>query len=212
MIHRTLGMALSVLVFASVLPAQTQEPAAKNTAPLSYGIVVDNSGSYRALLERVINLVRGVANKNSDDDETFLVTFVDASKIVVRQELTSDKHEIVEAAENMFIEGGPSMVLDAVRLSLDYLSANGKSEGRKRTLLLITDGDDRGSSAKIETVINAAKEAKIRIVVVGLTDEKLNTKLLDRLAKESGGTAFYPRTPKDTAAILENVSSAIRGN
>jgi hypothetical protein len=49
------------------------------------------------------------------------------------------------------------MVLDAVRLSLDYLSANAKSEGRKRTLLLITDGDDRGSSAKIETVISAGE-------------------------------------------------------
>ena len=212
MIHRTVSITLTVLVFASMLCAQTREPASKNPGPVSYGIVVDNSGSYRGLLERVINLVGSIASKNSADDETFLVTFVDASKTVVRQELTSDKHEINEAVENMYIEGGPSMVLDAVRLSLDYLSANTKSDGRIRALLLITDGDDRGSSAKIETVISAAKEAKIRIVVVGMTDEKLNTKLLDRLAKESGGSAFYPRTPKETTAVVETVSSAIRGN
>src|SRR5262245_43539692 len=162
MIHRTIAIALTVLVLAFLSSAQTAEPTVKASKPISYGIVVDNSGSYRALLERVINLVRSVADKNSDSDETFLVTFVDASKTVVRQELTSDKREINEAAENMFVQGGPSMILDAVRLSVDYLSANAKTDGRTKVLLLITDGDDRGSSAKIEAVITAAKESKIK--------------------------------------------------
>jgi Mg-chelatase subunit ChlD len=141
------------------------------------------------------------------------VTFVDSAKTVVRQELTRDTTEIVEAAENMFIEGGATAVLDAVRLSLEHLSANGKNEpGRTRALLLITDGDDRGSQAKLETVIAVAKDAKIRIVVVGMTDDKLNTKLLDRLAKETGGAAFYPRTPKDMIQAIDSISLAIRRN
>jgi Mg-chelatase subunit ChlD len=158
-------------------------------------------------------LVRAVAEKNSGGDESFLVTFVDAPKIVVRQELTSDTNEILEAAENMFIQGGPTAILDAVRLSLDHLSANAKNEpGRTKALLLITDGDDHNSQTKIETVIALAKDAKIKIIVVGMTDEKLNTKMLDRLAKETGGTAFYPKTAKEMTQAIDNISSAIRRN
>jgi VWFA-related protein len=198
---------------SAAAPAQTQEPPTKPASAVSFGFVVDNSGSYRPLLDRVITLVRAIAEKNTSNDEAFLVTFVDAPNIVVRQELTSNTNEIIEAAENMFIQGGPTAILDAVRLSLEHLSANAKNEpGRTKALLLITDGDDHNSQAKIEKVVALAKDANIRIVVVGMTDEKLNTKLLDRLAKETGGSAFYPKTPKEMSQSIDNISSAIRRN
>jgi Mg-chelatase subunit ChlD len=112
----------------------------------------------------------------------------------------------------MFVEGGSSAVLDAVRFSLDYLSANVKKEGsRPAALLLISDGDDTASTAKVDTVVTAASQAGIRIVVVGLSDEKVNTKLLDRLAKGSGGKAFYPKTPKELTESVQLIASALRG-
>lgn len=192
---------------------QAPEPIAKEVPSVSYGFVVDNSGSYRAFLERIITIVKSVADANAAGDETFLVTFVDNAKTVVRAEFTADKNEIKDAAENMFIEGGLTTVLDAVRLSVDYLAANSKDEpGRRRALVLITDGDDRSSSAKIEAVIAAAKNANVRIVVIGMSEEKLNTKLLDRLARETGGRTFYPKTPKESNAIGSDVAAAIRGN
>jgi Mg-chelatase subunit ChlD len=213
MINRLIILTLSVLIVSAPMTAEAQESASKSGSAVSYGFVVDNSGSYRQLLDRVITLVRAVAEKNSSGDEAFLVTFVDTSKIVVRQEITSEISEIIEAAENMFIQGGPTAILDAVRLSLEHLSANAKDEpGRTRALLLITDGDEHSSQAKIETVIALAKDAKIKIVVVGMSDEKLNTKLLDRLAKETGGTTFYPKTAKEMTQAIDNISSAIRRN
>ncbi len=215
MIIRSISLAIVVLFAAAAVAAQGQDQPTPKPASggISYGFVVDNSGSYRPLLDRVITLVRSVAEKNSSGDEAFLVTFVDVPKIVIRQELTSEKAELVEAAENMFIEGGPTAVLDAVRLALEHLSANAKKEdGRRKALLLITDGDDRSSQAKIETVIALAKDSNIRIVVVGMTDDRLNTKLLDRLAKETGGTAFYPKTPKEMTGAIDGISTAIRRN
>ena len=164
------------------------------------------------VLERVIKLVHSVADKNVEGDESFLLTFVDPAKTKIRQELTSDKTELLEAVDNMYVEGGQTSMLDAVRLSIDYLSANAKDRGeRNLSLLLISDGDDVASLAKIETVLAAANEAKIRIIVVGISDEKLNTKLLDRLAKGSGGIAFYPKTVKDTESMVDGVISALRG-
>lgn len=210
-------MKASILIFCFSIVlcfnvARAQERIQKQANGLSYGLVIDNSGSYRLLLERVIKLVHSVADKSVEGDEAFLLTFVDPAKTKIRQELTADKTELLESVDNMYVEGGQTSMLDAVRLSIDYLTANVKEKGeRNLALLLISDGDDVASIAKIETVLAAANEAKIRIVVVGISDEKVNTKLLDRLAKGTDGIAFYPRTPKETDSIIDNVASALRG-
>lgn len=196
-----------------VCPALTlsQESGSKAHS-LSYGFVVDNSGSFRLLMERVIKLVNSVADKNADDDEAFLLTFVDPQKTRVRQELTSNKAELREATENMYVEGGLSSILDAVRLSIDYLTANVQNRADKKlALILVSDGDEAAGMAKMETVVMAAKEANIKIIVVGMSDEKVNSKFLDRLAKGTGGIAFYPRTPKETDAVADSVVSALKG-
>ncbi|MGH9948612.1 MAG: vWA domain-containing protein [Pyrinomonadaceae bacterium] len=202
------------IAFAGVDVLGQSAPApVKTFDTVSYGFVIDNSGSYRTLLERVINLVEEVARSNRENDEAFLVTFVDNPKTVIRQEFTSNKNDLIDAANNMYIEGGQTSLLDALRLSIDYFSANAKEEpDRARAILFVTDGDDRSSVAKVETVIAAAKAAKIRIVIVGMTDDKLGTKILDRLAKETGGRTFYPKTAKETGTIAADVVAAIRGN
>ena len=188
------------------------QDAKMNTRPLSYGIVVDNSGSYRTLLERVIRFAHAVKERNLETDETFLVSFVDSKRIKVRQELSSNKDEVGEALDNMFVEGGATSVLDAVRFSLDYLSANIKDRnGRDSGILLISDGDDTASSASLESVVMAAREANIRIVVLGLSDEKVNVKLLEKLAKGSGGAAFFPKTPKEMTEMAPRIATALRG-
>jgi len=202
-----------ILLLLLVCPALAsgQESGSKSHS-LSYGFVVDNSGSFRLLMERVIKLVNSVAEKNADDDEAFLLTFVDPQKTRVRQELTSNKAELREATENMYVEGGLSSILDAVRLSIDYLTANVQNRADKKlALVLVSDGDEAASPAKMDTVVTAAKEANIRIIVVGMSDEKVNSKFLDRLAKGTGGVAFYPRTPKETEVVAESVASALRG-
>ena len=200
------------LIVLCVSTLNAQERPQKQPNGFSYGFVVDNSGSYRLVLDRVIKLVNAVADKNVEGDEAFLLTFVDPVKTKIRQELTTDKTELQETADNMYVEGGQTSLLDAIRLSIDYLSANTKERGdRNLALLLISDGDDMASVAKLDNVLGAANDAKIRIVVVGISDEKVNNKLLDRLAKGSGGTAFYPRTAKDTESIVDAVASALRG-
>lgn len=206
---------LTLVLFAALFASgrgQVADQAIRETPLVSYGFVVDNSGSYRIFLERAITIIRSIVDSNGIDDEAFLVTFVDQSKTVVRQELTSDKGALVDAAENMFVEGGPTAMLDAVRFSIDYLSANAKPDrNRTRSLLLITDGDDRGSAAKVETVIAAARNSNIRIVVIGMSEEKVNFRVLDRLAKETGGKAFYPKLQKDVLPFTERARAAIRG-
>lgn len=216
-INTKVRIAATVLT-AALLPclvlAQEQAAADKqapNKTPVSYGLVVDNSGSLRLMLDRVVQLVSGIAGQNGPEDEVFLVTFVDTPKIVLRQEFTGDPDDIRDAAENMFIEGGQTAIVDAVRSSADYLRDNSRKEpGRSRVLILITDGDEGQSSSKLESVLAALKEEKIRVFAVAIAEGKPVLKLLDKLTKETGGKSFVPKNNAELVESVKLVSEVIR--
>ncbi len=205
----------SVILFAIALcgPVYAQQLPEQNSAPtpVSYGLVVDNSGSFRMLLDKVIGVATEVIEGNGADDEAFFLTFVDTPKIVLRQEFTSTKAELHDAAQNMFIEGGQTAILDAIKVSAEYLAKNAQAgNGRSRALVLVTDGEDRESGAKIDDVLRFLKEQNIRVFVIALADGKVFTKLIDRLTKETGGKKVTPRTTADIAAAAVEISLAIR--
>lgn len=203
------------MAIVSNLVAQkpANEPAATTaaSADVSFGLVIDNSGSYRTILERVITSTNSIISDTRPGDEGFLVTFVDTPKIVLRQEMTPNKQDLHDSADNMFVEGGPTAILDAVMFSAKYLVEQSKSEtGRSRILIVITDGDERESAASIDDVIKTLKAANIRLFVLGLYDEKIYSKVIDRLTKETGGAKFVPKTPKETSGAVSSLLSAIR--
>jgi VWFA-related protein len=205
-----------LLIVGLCLPASGQDAATTQKAgeksAVSYGLVVDNSGSFRTLLEKVVTVTSDVVEENGPDDEAFLVTFVDTPKIVLRQEFTYKKSELHDAAQNMFIEGGQTAILDAVKSSADYLAKNAKTDdaGRIRALVLVTDGEDRGSQTKIEDVLRLLQDEKIRVFVIAMAEGKVFTKVLDRLTKGTGGAIISPKTRNDLADAAKKVSVAMR--
>lgn len=202
-----------LLAILLCLPAKAQEREVQkpDKMPVSYGLVIDNSGSIRTILDNVITVVSDVVEANEAEDEAFLLTFVDTPKVVLRQEFTFKKSELHDAAENMFVEGGQTAILDAVKVSAEYLSKNARSDGsRSRALVLVTDGEDRSSGAKIDDVIKLLKEENIRIYVIAMADGKIFPKLIDRLTKETGGARFVPRTRSEMAVVASQIATAIR--
>ncbi len=178
---------------------------------VSYGIVADNSGSYRMILDKVVEAVKDVVEENKADDETFLVRFVDSEKISLLQDFTNSKAQIHDAANEMFIEGGLTAILDAVNFSAKHLSENANAEpNRRRILILITDGDDRRNIVKLEEVLKFLKAEKIHVYVIGLSDEKVSTKLLDRLTKETGGKIYLPKNQAEIKTVIKELTAAIR--
>lgn len=208
--------AVSLLAFALCLPVSAQQTneskdAPVKTAPVSYGLVVDNSGSFRLLLDRVIAAAADVIDTNGADDEAFLLTFVDSDKIVLRQEFTDSKSELHDAAENMFIEGGLTAILDAVKTSAEYLARSSRNDqSRAKALILITDGEDRASRAKIDEVLKILKEDNIRVFVIAISTEKVFTKIPERLTRETGGTMLMPKTRADLSSAAKEISAAMR--
>ena len=202
-----------ILAILFCLPALAQEraPQKAEKIPVSYGLVIDNSGSIRTILDNVISVVSEVVESNEAEDESFLLTFVDTPKIVLRQEFTFKKAELHDAVENMFVEGGQTAILDAVKVSADYLSKNARADGsRARALVLVTDGEDRSSASKIDDVIRLLKDENIRIFVIAMADGKVFPKLIDRLTKETGGAKFSPRTRAEMSTVATQIASSLR--
>lgn len=203
---------LTVIILCS-LPLIGQEAAKPVGAaePVSYGLVIDNSGSYRLILEKVIKAALSLINENGPEDEAFLVTFVDASKIVLRQELTSDKRDLRDAVEAMYIEGGFTALADAVEFAAKYLATERRGDSSKnKALILITDGDERKSSANLSDVAKLLKASNIKLYAIGVAEGKVETRVIDRLAKESGGEVFLPKTAEQYDLAVKSLSAAIR--
>ena len=194
---------LAALLHASTA-AQTQSapPSASEPQPLTYGLVVDNSGSVRADIGRVIDASKVFVAGNAAEDETFVVRFVSGDNINVVQDFTRDRAALSRALDDMYVEGGATAVIDALYVSAKHLSkrASAPDASRRRALVMLTDGEDRESFYRAEQLIQLLREQKIRVFVLGFPEgvkrrpggkkgyEKA-VALLKRLARETGGQA-----------------------
>ena len=203
---------LSLCLVATISFAQdkTENRQPVHTA-VSYGIVVDNSGSYRKLLGNVIDASKDIVEENKADDETFLVRFISSDKIKVVHDFSDSKQSLNDTLDNLYIEGGLTALLDAVYFSAKYLAENAKSEpNRRKVLVLITDGEDLKSEIKAEELLKYLREQQIKVYAVALADEKVSQKVLDKLTKETGGKKYLPKTKNELPEIVKELANAIR--
>ena len=76
----TVSCLLTLLLCLSA-SARTRQLRKLEKVPVSYGLVIDNSGSFRTIMDKVITIVGDVIEANEAEDEAFLLTFVDTPKI-----------------------------------------------------------------------------------------------------------------------------------
>lgn len=180
---------------------------AKEEQPVSYGLVIDNSGSMRTQIGYVIASAKSVVNGNAPDDETFIVRFISADKITQPRGFTNNKGALEKALEQMYVEGGQTALVDALYVSADYLIKYVKpaeAKPRRHILVLISDGEDRASFYKADDLIKLLKQSDIQIFCIGLvaglekergftsqSKREKSTKLLKLLANETGGRVFF---------------------
>lgn len=205
---------------------QTITYFSKEEVPISYGLVIDNSGSMRYLLDKVIESARIIINSNKPGDETFLVRFISSDKIETLLDFTSDKQALIDALDNLYIEAGQTAVIDAVYLAADRVTEYKKGDDddrRRRALILITDGEDRASFYSQNQLFQHLRESNVQIFVIGFVDEldkeggfirksprEKAINLINRLASETGGRAFFPKSLSELPQIAEEITRDLR--
>jgi Ca-activated chloride channel family protein len=206
--------------------AQTITSFSREEVPISYGLAVDTSGSLRSQLQSVIDAGKTIINSNKKGDETFLVRFISSDKIETVQDFTANKDLLMDGLDSFFIEGGQTAIIDAVYLSAEHVSEyrrGDNSDRRRRALIVITDGEDRNSFYKQEQLFARLREEDVQIFVIGFTNEldkdagfirkspkDKATTLINKLATETGGRAFFPESISELPQIANEIIRDLR--
>jgi Ca-activated chloride channel family protein len=197
---------------------QTINSFALEERPISYGLVIDTTGSLRTLMNEVVETGRAIVSANRPGDEAFVMHYTDSDTIEVDQGWTTNRAALEEALDDLFVQGGLTATLDALHSALTYAarprSTDGK-ESRRRALVLITDGEDRGSrQSNPETLLSRLRESDVQIFVIGLTklvkevrNRDKAAALLTRIAQETGGRAFFPKSFTEMPDVLKELTA-----
>jgi Ca-activated chloride channel family protein len=206
---------------------QQVEFITQEEVPVTYGLVVDNSGSLRNQINQVIEAGKTIVDSNKPGDETFVVRFISSEDIKIMQDFTADKSTLNDALEDMFVEGGQTAIIDAVYLSANHTAERRKGDPledkRRRALIVVTDGEDRASFYKQDQLFESLKEEDVQIYIIGFVNELDKEKgfispskrqkavnLLDKMAKETGGRTFYPTSLSELPKIAEEITKDLR--
>lgn len=206
--------------------SQPIESFTREEVPISYGLAIDNSQSLRSQIQAVIDAGKTIVNSNKVGDETFLVRFVSSDKIETMQDFTANKDSLIDALDDLYVEGGQTAVIDAVYLSAEHVAEYKKgddSDRRRRALIVITDGEDRSSFYSQEKLFSRLREEDVQIYVIGFVNEldkeggfirksprEKAIGLINKLATESGGRAFFPESLSELPQIANEIVRDLR--
>ena len=200
----------------------------KAEVPTNYALVIDNSGSLRGQLDKVIEASKIIVNTNRPNDETSVIRFVNSDKIEVVQDFTKNENDINDALDNLFIEGGQTAIIDAVYLAAEKAdqydgSTRNPNDKTRRALILISDGEDRSSFYNEKQLFQLLRETDVQIYTVGFVNDldkgggfiskspQAKAKsLLERLASETGGKSYFPNSVNELNDIARDISSELR--
>jgi VWFA-related protein len=183
-------------------------------APLSVGLVFDESGSMDYKLRTSQAAVAQFLKTMNADDEAFLVEFSDSAKLTVGFTAHADE---IQSALKKAQPGGLTAMLDAIDLAVREMK---KARNSRKAIVIISDGGDNHSqytSAEIESLV---READVQIYAMGvfepslplgLTAEEVSgPRLLSEIATQTGGRAFAAALMSDLPSVAVRIAVELR--
>jgi Ca-activated chloride channel family protein len=191
---------------------QTLEMFSADEVPASVGFLIDNSNSMRPSRERVVASAVAFAAHSHPQDEIFALTFNEAVQEAWRPRIVSEMNpaEFASAMSSSIVARGMTAIYDGIMSGLSRLE---RAKHTRQVLIVVSDGGDNASKAKLEDTLARVHDSDATIYTVALVDPLLkdgNPKLLRRLAHLTGGEAYQPRRVDNVPEAFERISKDIR--
>lgn len=168
-------------------------------APVSWGLVLDRSGSMVGMIGDVYRAALHIIDEGTEQDEMFIVTFNNKTELV--EDFTSDRHRLENSILGLQADGGTALY-DAIAFALDHVRSG---KHKKRVLMVLTDGEDNMSRLKFRKLVERVQEEGVLIYTVGMfegMDDRLLRMMgmgrrdarseLGKLAEATGAFAHFP--------------------
>jgi Ca-activated chloride channel family protein len=183
----------------------------REDVPVTVGLVIDNSGSMRPKRADVIAASLAFARSSNPQDQMFVVNFNEKVSFGLPANMAfTDQLAQLEVALSKIAPDGETALYDALDAALEHLKQGSRD---KKVLIVISDGGDNASKQKLTKIMALAGQPDVIIYTIGIfddQDEDRNPGVLKRLAKDTGGEAFFPESLKDVAPICERIAHDIR--
>jgi Ca-activated chloride channel homolog len=185
------------------------------TTPLSIVLAIDTSDSVwtneRLEKQAAKHFVDALLR---DQDELDLIEFSEVVREVVS--FTNQKKRIESGIGEMQM-GGATALYDAVYLASERLAETSAAAGRRRVIVLITDGGDTVKGSPYTQAMEQAQRAGAMvyaIIIVPISADAgrnvAGEHALIQMAKDTGGKYYYAADAKDLEPAFRHVSDDLR--
>jgi Ca-activated chloride channel homolog len=175
-------------------------------SPARIVLLVDNSLSIRADVEKLEQAAREFAYEIYEGDKLLIVGYDEQAEIV--SDWTDDAKSI-EKSLKLFRKKGQPHLFDAIRAVVE--GALRPVQGQKRIIVVISDGLDRGSKATFEETLAELQAENIMVYAVQAVDRTRGAirrdvpkprVVIDKLAEGTGGQIFSIEEPQVAAEAI----------
>jgi len=182
------------------------------TQPFTIVVMLDFSASMTANLDLLRAATEQFILRMLPDDKGQVGAFSD--KIEFSGKFTNDRDDLIGALKDLQF-GNPTRLYDAIDASIDMLQ---DATGRRKIVLVFTDGDDTASRRGQGDVLQKAKAKEVMIYAIGLESEFFNGVRLQRtrpdrglrkLADETGGGYFELKKTDELAPTFTRVAQEL---
>ena len=182
-----------------------------NDIPVTVGILIDESFSMRTKRTDVLTAAIGFIGRSNPLDEIFILNFNDTVRRGLPPNvLFSDNPEILRQALHSGVPEGKTALNDAIVAGLKQLDSGHRE---MKALVVISDGGDNASLHTRSELLAMVESSLATIYTVGVFDEEDQDRdpgLLKRLAKISGGDAYFPRDAAGVTPVCQRIAKDLR--
>jgi VWFA-related protein len=180
--------------------------------PVTVGLVVDNSTSMLTERGLVFAGTKAFAESSHSEDQMFAVVFNEHVRLGLPRsvDFTTNRLQLI-ASLARFPPGGKTALYDAVIAGLDHLE---KGAYQKHVLVVLSDGGDNASEHSEKEMLQRVEASSALIYTIVdpdvFTPGEGDRGVLRRLAKLSGGLAYFPRSEREVVANFSEIAGNIR--
>ncbi len=185
---------------------QTIRNFTPDPSPARIVLLVDNSLTLRADIDKLERASREFAYEIFEGDQLLIVGYDEEAEIVADW---TDNAKSIEASLKGFRKKGQPHLFDALRAVVEQ--ALRPLSGQKRAIVVISDGLDRGSKATFERILGELQANDIAVYTVQIPDRTRGAirrdvpkprQVVDRLVEGTGGLIFPIDQPGEAAKAI----------
>lgn len=192
--------------------------------PLDVALLVDGSASMLETLPMARSAATGLLRTLRPKDRASLVEF--RNTVRVSQPLTDDIAAVLHAIDGITASGGTSLY-NALYVTLKDFQKQAGADAvvRRRTIVVLSDGEDTSSLIGFDEVLDLARRSGVTIYTVALKSETQIVRQraqqsgrryfsqadysMRALADETGARAFFPDQAGDLKAVYDTVAAEL---